>query len=130
MDLQTVLRVYDQSLWILFQVPESRKTARENSIWKKTQRRKLCKAYSSFIERIEIVRCISNSIYVYYHMYIYSAVTWRGTVHEHIVADAFRYKKSLSALLVHEQQASQKWYLSTFRRFAHCLYSHIYVIYI
>ena len=35
------------------------------------------------------------------------AVTWR-TVHEHIVADAFRSKKSSSALLVHEQQARQE----------------------
>ena len=36
-----------------------------------------------------------------------SAVTWR-TVHEHIVADAFRSKKILSGLLVNEQQASLK----------------------
>ena len=36
-----------------------------------------------------------------------SAVTWR-TVHEHIVADAFRSKKSSSVLLVHEQHAPQK----------------------
>ena len=36
-----------------------------------------------------------------------SAVTWR-TIYEHIVADAFRSKTRSSALLVHEQQASQK----------------------
>ena len=36
-----------------------------------------------------------------------SAVTWQ-TVHEHIVADMFSSKKSSSALLVYEQQASQK----------------------
>ena len=41
-----------------------------------------------------------------------SAVTWR-TVHEHIVADALRSKNSSSALLIHEQQASQKWCLSS-----------------
>ena len=35
------------------------------------------------------------------------AVAWRA-VHEHMVAGAFHSKKSLSALLVHEQQASQK----------------------
>ena len=40
-----------------------------------------------------------------------SAVTWRA-VHEYKVADAFRSKKSSSVLLVHEQQASQKWSLS------------------
>ena len=34
-------------------------------------------------------------------------VTWR-TVYEHKVADTFCSEKSLSALLVHEQQASQK----------------------
>ena len=39
------------------------------------------------------------------------AVTWRRTVHEHIVADASRSKKSSSAILVHEQQASRKWCL-------------------
>ena len=42
-----------------------------------------------------------------------SAVSWR-TVHEHIVADTFRSKKSSSALFVHEQQASQKRYLSSY----------------
>ena len=31
------------------------------------------------------------------------------TVHEHIVADAFHYKKRSAARLFHEQQASQKW---------------------
>ena len=31
---------------------------------------------------------------------IYSAVAWQ-TFHEHIVPDAFRFKKSSSALLVH-----------------------------
>ena len=31
-----------------------------------------------------------------------------GTVHEHIVADAFRSKKSSSALLVDEQQSPQR----------------------
>ena len=31
-------------------------------------------------------------------------MTW-GTLNEHIIADAFCSKKSLSALLVHEQQA-------------------------
>ena len=41
-----------------------------------------------------------------------SAVKWR-TVHEHVVADAFSSKKSLSALLVHEQQASLKGCLSS-----------------
>ena len=40
-----------------------------------------------------------------------SAVKWR-TIHQHIVAEAFRSKKSSSALLLHEQQASQKWSLS------------------
>ena len=35
------------------------------------------------------------------------AVAWRA-VHEHMVAGAFHSKKSLLALLVHEQQASQK----------------------
>ena len=35
------------------------------------------------------------------------SVTWRH-VHEHLVADAFRSKKSSLALLVHEQQALQK----------------------
>ena len=35
-----------------------------------------------------------------------SAVTWT-TVHEHIVADAFHSNKSSSAVLVHEEQASQ-----------------------
>ena len=34
-------------------------------------------------------------------------VTWR-TVHEDIVADAFRSMKSSSVLLVHEQQVPQK----------------------
>ena len=38
-----------------------------------------------------------ESIYIY----TVSAVTWR-TVHEHIVADTFRSKKSSSTLLVHE----------------------------
>ena len=60
-------------------------------------------------------------IYIYIHIYIYidiyihifrgtqiSAMAWR-TVHEHIVADAFHSKKSSWALLVHEEQASQKW---------------------
>ena len=37
-------------------------------------------------------------------------MTWQ-TVHEHIVADAFCSKKCSSGLLVHEQEASQKWYL-------------------
>ena len=36
-----------------------------------------------------------------------SAVTWR-TVHDHIVADTVRSKKSSSTLLFHEQQAPQK----------------------
>ena len=35
-----------------------------------------------------------------------SAVTWTRTVHENRVADAFCSKKSISALLVHEQQAA------------------------
>ena len=48
-----------------------------------------------------------NISYIYIYIYTISAVTWR-TVPEHIVADAFRSKKSSSALLVHEQQASQK----------------------
>ena len=39
-------------------------------------------------------------------------MTWR-TVHKHIVSDAFRSKKSLSALLVPEQKASQKWGISS-----------------
>ena len=30
-----------------------------------------------------------------------------------LVVDAFLFKNSLSALLVYEQQASQKWYLSS-----------------
>ena len=42
-----------------------------------------------------------------------SAGTWR-TVHEHIVADTFHSKESSSALTVHEQQASQKSWLSSF----------------
>ena len=55
-------------------------------------------------------------MYIYVCMYILwnaiSAVAWR-TLHEHIVADAFRSKKSSSALLVHERQASQKrWVLN------------------
>ena len=33
--------------------------------------------------------------------------------HEHIVADTFRSKKSISALLVYEQEAPQKWCLSS-----------------
>ena len=41
-----------------------------------------------------------------------SAVTWR-TAHEHIVPDAFHFKKSLLRLLVRERQASQKWCLSS-----------------
>ena len=41
-----------------------------------------------------------------------SAVTWR-TIHEHLVTDVFRSRKSSSALLVHAKQASQKWYLSS-----------------
>ena len=41
-----------------------------------------------------------------------SAVTWR-TVHEHLVANALRSSNSPSALLIHEQQASQKWCLSS-----------------
>ena len=40
-------------------------------------------------------------------VYTISGVKWR-TVHEHIVADVFRSKKNSSALLVHEQQASQQ----------------------
>ena len=36
-----------------------------------------------------------------------SAVAWQ-TVHENIVADAFRSKKSPLALFVHEQEAPQK----------------------
>ena len=39
-------------------------------------------------------------------------MTWQ-TVCEHIVADTFHSKKISSAPLVHEQQASQKWYLSS-----------------
>ena len=51
-------------------------------------------------------------IYIYIYIYIYSetqisAVTWR-TANEHILADTFCSKKSSSALLVHEQKASQK----------------------
>ena len=41
-----------------------------------------------------------------------SVVTWR-TVHEYIVPDAFFSKKSLSALLFHEQQTSQNLYVSS-----------------
>ena len=41
-----------------------------------------------------------------------STVTW-WTVHKHIVTDMFCSKKSSSNLLVHEQQASQKWCLSS-----------------
>ena len=55
-------------------------------------------------------------IYVYIYIYIYwktkIAVAWR-TVHEYIVADAFRSKKSSSALLVQKQQTSQKCCLSS-----------------
>ena len=36
-----------------------------------------------------------------------SAVSWRPA-HEHVVADVFHSKKISLALLVHEQQASQK----------------------
>ena len=56
---------------------------------------------------------IKQNKIIYIYMYIdikwntKSAVTWQ-TVHEHIVADAFCSKSSTSALLVHEQQASQK----------------------
>ena len=39
-------------------------------------------------------------------------MAWR-TAHEHITADAFCSKKSLSALLVHEQRASLKWFFSS-----------------
>ena len=47
-------------------------------------------------------------MYIYIHIYsTMSAVTWR-IVHEHIVTEAFRSKKSSSALLAHEQQTSQK----------------------
>ena len=42
-----------------------------------------------------------------------SVVTGR-TVHEHLQADTFFSKKSLSALLVHEQQASQKLCTSSY----------------
>ena len=41
-----------------------------------------------------------------------SAVTWL-TVHEHIVADTFRSKKSSSAQLVQEQLAPQKCHVSS-----------------
>ena len=41
-----------------------------------------------------------------------SAATWR-TVHEHLVTDAFRSKKSSSALFLYAKQTSQKWYLSS-----------------
>ena len=41
-----------------------------------------------------------------------SGVTWQ-TVHDNIVADAFYPKKSLSELLVLDQQALQKWCLSS-----------------
>ena len=36
-----------------------------------------------------------------------SAVTWRA-VHEHIIADEFRFIKGSSALLLQEQQAPQR----------------------
>ena len=39
-------------------------------------------------------------------------MTWQ-TVHEHIVAAAFCSKKSSSAVPVHEQQAPQKWCVSS-----------------
>ena len=51
--------------------------------------------------------CVCVYIYINIQWNTVSAVTWQ-TVHEHIVADAFRSKKSSSALLVHEQHASQK----------------------
>ena len=41
-----------------------------------------------------------------------SAMTWQK-VHQHTVVDAFCSRKSLSALLVHEEHASQKRYLSS-----------------
>ena len=47
-----------------------------------------------------------------------SAVTWR-TVHKHLVADAFRSKKSSSALFVHDQQAYMYYII-------HNIYIHIY----
>ena len=54
-------------------------------------------------------RKISYFVFIYIcisYLYIWQAI------HEHIVANTFRSKKSSSALLVNEQQASQKWFLS------------------
>ena len=57
---------------------------------------------------------MTTNIYIYIYIYwkTKSAVAWR-TVHEYIVADAFRSKKSSSALLVQKQQTSQKCCLSS-----------------
>ena len=56
-----------------------RKTTPENSTWKTTQRRKLCKGYSFFYDPIEVVRYINNSIYVYFlliYIYIYISILY------------------------------------------------------
>ena len=58
-----------------------------------------------------------NYIYIYIYIFVYlvehnkcsdMALIGISTAHENIVADAFRSKKSLLALLAHEQQAPQK----------------------
>lgn len=47
----------------------------------------------------------------WYYLEIVHVAVIRGTVHElNIVADAFLFKKSSSALFVHEQQAPEKWF--------------------
>ena len=54
-------------------------------------------------------------------------MTW-PTVHEHLVADAFRSKKCSSVLHVHEQQAAIGCsHLSAFRHFAHSGFVLIYI---
>ena len=49
-----------------------------------------------------------------------------------LVVDAFLFKNSLSALLVYEQQASQKWYLSSrhlisYDNYKNNIYIYIYI---
>ena len=71
-------------------------------------------SYFLWIVLSDVWRMVRFSMYILNSwIRLFSAVTWRTDHDEHIVADAFRSKKSLSALLVHEQQASQKWCLSS-----------------
>ena len=60
-------------------------------------------------------------MYIYIYIYVYvsrtqiTAVTWQ-TAQEGIVADLFYCKKNTLVLLVHKQQASQNWCLSSFQK--------------